>query len=221
MKNKKELKLLVVTSAVVIILYPLLSSASECIAACQANYCSSERTFGMAFGIFLADMLCVLLAMFLWFISPIGVLFLLGIKLFFSENASKVKRQFAVLIQFLSFLSWSSLMLVLIIAYIDSISYQVINVGGNMLNLAIKSGLGFMVFMVILALAENRILNEQSSKSESVKKKKTNSKQNRKEKDDDEPVETAGTGSGGIKNKIKNRIKKEIKKIINDKIDRL
>ena len=221
MKNKKELKLLVVTFAVVIILYPLLSSISECIAASQANYCSSEHTFGMAFGIFLTDMLYVLFAMLLWFVSPIGVLFLLGIKLFFSENASKVKRQFAVLIQFLSFLSWSSLMLVLIIAYIDSISYQVINVGGNMLNLAIKSGLGFMVFMVILALAENRILNEQSSKSESVKKKKTNSKQNRKEKDDDEPVETAGTGSGGIKNKIKNRIKKEIKKIINDKIDRL
>ncbi|MCK5491728.1 MAG: hypothetical protein KAJ14_01300 [Candidatus Omnitrophica bacterium] len=219
MKNKKELKSLIVIFAVAIILYPLLPFVNECIAVSQVNHCLGRHTFGAVFGAFLANILCVFLAMLLWFISPIGILFLLGIKMFFCENTSKLKRHFAVLIQFLAFLAWSSLMFILIIAYIDSISYQIINVGGNTLNLAIKSGLGFMIFMVMLALAENKILNEQNSRSESVKKKKTDPKQNRKGKNNDESVKIAGTR--GIKNKVKNRIKKEVKKAINDKIDKL
>ena len=89
----------------------------------------------------------VFLAMLFWFISPIGILFFWGIKLFFSEKASVLKRNFALLLQFLSFLSWSSLMFILLVVYIDSVSYKVLNLGGDILNLAIKSGFGFIIFM--------------------------------------------------------------------------
>ncbi|MBW6440435.1 hypothetical protein K0B03_00155 [Patescibacteria group bacterium] len=221
MKNKKELKWLIITLLVAIIIYLVLSSASKCALATQADFCSGGYTFGMSFSAFISNMFYVFLAMFFWFISPIGVLFLLGIKLFFSENASSVRRHIAMLIQFLSFLTWSSVMFILIVVYIDSTSYQVLGSGGAMLNLVIKSGLGFMIFMIILALAENNIINRQKCKLKNEKEKIKNIDENRREGKNSKFEENSGVKKGGIKNKIKNKIKEEIKEIIDNKIDKL
>lgn len=182
-------------------------------------------SFSLALSIFMADVLCVLFAMLFWFISPIGILFLLGIKLFFSEKASMIRRNFALLLQFLSFLSWSSLMFILLVVYIDSVSYKVLDLGGDILNLAIKSGFGFMIFMLILAVAERKIISKQKQNlekrnNESNDKEKNNSN-SKKRKKKEESVKIAGIEVGGIKSKVKRKIKEEIKEIIDDKIDRL
>ncbi|MCK4919057.1 MAG: hypothetical protein KAS01_01590 [Candidatus Pacebacteria bacterium] len=223
MKNKKKFTILITFFLVVIIIYLLSFFVGDCVPTYQTNCCFVSYAFNVSFSTFMADILLVFFAMLFWFISPIGILLLLGIKLFFSENASKAKKNFAILIQFLSFLSWLSLMFILIIVYIDSKSYQVLSLGGEMLNLAIKSGFGFVIFMIMLALAEKKILGDQNFKSENIESKKNNIKQNKnkKEKDSDESVKNNRIKSGGIKDRIKNRIKEEIKKVIDNKIDKL
>ncbi|MCK4891934.1 MAG: hypothetical protein KAS78_04655 [Candidatus Pacebacteria bacterium] len=222
MKIKKNLKIPIhIYSAMLLLLFLLLFLISKCSGACPINYCSSGYSFSLTLSIFMADLLRVFFAMLFWLISPIGILFLLGIKLFFSEKASVLKRNFALLLQFFSFLSWSSLMFILLVVYIDSIFYHILNLGGSMLNLAIKSGFAFVILMIMLALAENKIINDRSYKPKSIKSKKNNPRQNKEDKNDNESAKIIGTKTVGIKNRVKNKIKKEIKKIINNRIDKL
>lgn len=222
MNNKKNLKIstVLVLAAIIFALFVFL--AGESAAVCQTNY-HAGYSFGLALGAFITDLLFVLLAMLFWFVSPIGILFILGIKLFFSENASAVRKNFAMLLQFLAFLSWSSLMFILLVVYIDSVSYRVLNLGGDILNLAIKSGFGFFIFMLILSAAEKKMV----SSGQACEDKKGNDKNNKnscgenyfKEKGDNS--RRGRKKAGGIKEKIKNKIKEEIKEIVDDNIDRL
>ena len=214
MKIKKSFKLLIYAFLALFVLFLLASFACY----------STEPLFGLAFSIFMTDVLCVLFAMLFWFISPIGVLFLLGIKLFFSEKASVIRRNFALLLQFLSFLSWSSLMFILLVVYVDSVSYKILNLGGGVLNLAIKSGFGFMIFMIILAVAEKKIISEQKHYSgkrnnESDNKEKDNSDTKRRKKKE-ESIKIAGIEIGGIKQKIRRKLKENLKKIVDKEIDK-
>ena len=212
MKRKKSFKLLMYMFLTLFAFFPLASFACY----------STEPSFGLALSIFMADVLCVLFAMLFWFISPIGVLFLLGIKLFFSENASTIRRNFALLLQFLSFLSWSSLMFIFLVVYIDSVSYKVLDFGGDILNLAIKSGFGFMIFMLILAVAEKKIISKQKHNLEEKNNNKNlneNSNSKKREKKE-ESVKMAGIEVGGIKQKIRRKLKEDLKEIVDDEIDR-
>lgn len=232
MNAKKNLKISTVLVLAAIIFALFIFLANECAAICQTNYCAGY-SFGSALGAFIIDLLFVLFAMLFWFVSPIGILFLLGIKLFFSENASAARKNFAMLLQFLAFLSWSSLMFILLVVYIDSVSYGVLNLGGDVLNLAIKSGFGFFVFMLILSSAGKKMIsfgrtcgdkkdNDKNNKNNrgenSFKEKNDNSEKRKKKK---ESVRIAGVEFGGVKEKIKNKIKKGIKEIVDDKIDKL
>lgn len=231
MNAKKILKIstVLILAAIVFALFVFL--AEECVAICQTNNYPGY-SFGSALGAFIIDLLFVLFAMLFWFVSPIGILFLLGIKLFFSENASTVRKNFAMLLQFLSFLSWSSLMFILLIVYIDSVSYKVLNLGGDILNLAIKSGFGFFIFMLILSSVEKKMAssgqtynngkdnknNKNGCDKNNFKEKSDNSEKKKKKK---ESVKIAGIEFGGVKEKIKGKIKKGIKEIVDDKIDKL
>ncbi|MCK5084450.1 MAG: hypothetical protein KAQ64_02245 [Candidatus Pacebacteria bacterium] len=212
MKRKKSYKMPICVFLMLFVFFPLASFAC----------CSAASSFSLALNIFIADILYVLFAMLFWFISPIGVLFLLGIKLFFSKNASVVRKNFALLLQFLSFLSWSSLMFILLIVYIDSISYKVLDLGGNMLNLAIKSGFGFIIFMLILAVAEKQIISKQKHSlkreqdDDNDRKKNSNNLKN-KEK---ENIKKSGIECGGIKQKIRRKFKENLKKIVDKEIDK-
>jgi hypothetical protein len=232
MNIKKMLKIsrIFILAAIIFALFIFLTNESA--AVCQANYCAGY-SFGSALGAFIIDLLFVLFAMMFWFVSPIGILFILGVKLFFSENASMARKNFAMLLQFLSFLSWSSTMFILLVVYIDSVSYGILNLGGSILNLAIKSGIGFFIFMLILASLEKKMIssgktgedgksdniNNKDNFNESDSKKKNNGPEKRKSRK--ESVKIAGIEFGEVKEKIKNKIKKEIKEIVDDKIDKL
>ncbi|NOQ68080.1 hypothetical protein GQ568_01405 [Patescibacteria group bacterium] len=202
----------------------LLLLISKCSDVCPINYCSSGYSFSSSLSMFTADISRVFFAMLFWFISPIGVLFLLGIKLFFSEKASMIRRNFALLLQFLSFLSWSSLMFILLVVYIDSVSYKVFDLGGDILNLAIKSGFGFMIFMLILAVAEKKIifkqkhsLEKRNNESDGKEKNNSNSKKRKKK---EESVKIAGIEVGGIKQKVRRKLKENLKEIVDKEIDK-
>ncbi|MDF1498605.1 MAG: hypothetical protein P1P85_04620 [Patescibacteria group bacterium] len=222
MKNKKRLKMFMFTLLIVFAFIPLISLASDCVEAYRANYCLWISSFGLTMGTFMINLFYVLFALLFWFISPIGILFLLGIKLFFSWKASVIRRNFALALQILSFLSWSSLMIILLIVYLDSVSYRVLGIGGELLNLAIKSGFAFLFFMIILVFAERKIISRQKNynddkkkrdEEESKKRNKNPKKKNKKEKS----IKIAGIEFGGAKNKIK----EEIKEIIDNEIDKI
>jgi len=170
MKNEKRLKILGLMSLIVLVFIPFTSMASDCMEVYRANYCPWLSSFGLTMGTFMIDLFFVLFALLFWFISPIGILFLLGIKLFFSWKASVIRRNFALALQILSFLSWSSLMIILLIVYLDSVSYRVLGIGGELLNLAIKSGFAFLFFMIILVFAERKIISRQKNYTDDKKK---------------------------------------------------
>jgi hypothetical protein len=222
MNTKKLLKISRAFILTTIIFALFVFLASESAAVCQANYYAGY-SFGSALGAFIIDLLFVLFAMLFWFVSPIGILFILGIKLFFSENASTTRKNFAMLLQFLAFLSWSSAMFILLVVYVDSVSYGVLNLGGDILNLAIKSGFGFFLFMLILLSMEKKMVPSEKTRDD----KKENNKNNEnccgknyfKEKSSDSRKGEKKEGS--IKEKIKNKIKEEIKEVIDKKIDKL
>lgn len=222
MNAKKNLKILRIFILVMIVFALFMFLTKESAAVCQANYCAAEYSLGLMLGSFIIDLLLVLFAMLFWFVSPIGILFILGIKLFFSENASSIRKNFAILLQFLSFLSWSSAMFILLVVYIDSVFYGVLNLGGDILNLAIKSGFGFLIFMLILLSVEKKMFflgqsrgdrkgddrNNKNYCDNSFKEKADNSQKGRKKAE-------------SIKDKIKDKIKEEIKEAIDKKIDKL
>ncbi len=236
MNTKKNLKIPVVLILAAIVFALFVFLAKECVAACQTNYCAGYYSFGLALGAFIIDLLLVLFAMLFWFVSPIGILFILGIKLFFSKNASTIRKNFAMLLQFLALFSWSSAMFILLVVYIDSVSYGVLNLGGDVLNLAIKSGFGFFVFMLILSFLEKKMVfsgqacggengnngssgDDKNSRDEnSFEEEDSNLKKGKKKKGS---VKIAGIEFGGVEEKIKNKIKKEIKGIVEKEIDKL
>jgi len=221
MNTKKNLKISTALVLVMIIFALFLFLANESAAVCQTSYCAGYYSFGSALGAFMTDLLFVLFAMLFWFVSPIGILFILGIKLFFSENASMIRKNFAMLLQFLSFLSWSSVMFILLVVYIDSVSYGVLNLGGDILNLAIKSGFGFFIFMLILSFLEKKMI----SSGKTYGDKKGDNRNNKNCCDENNFKEKSGNSKKrekeSIKDKIKSKIKEEIKEIVDDKIDKL
>ncbi|MCK5466341.1 hypothetical protein KAI56_02470 [Candidatus Parcubacteria bacterium] len=153
---------------------------------------------------FMSIILVIFLALFLWAVSPVGILFFSSVRILFSKSSSMLKRKLAWIAQIIAFLTWGSIMFLLLVVYIDSVSYKVLNLGGDVLNLAIISGCAFFIVMILVIFVEKMIY------CNTKKNENNNSKNNSKK-----------IKSGGIKQKVKRKIKKEIKEIINDKIDKL
>ena len=180
----------------------------ECISECE----------GIRF--FLSVMLVIFLALILWIISPIGILFFLSAKTLLSKSSSRFKRKLAWMARGIAFLTWISVMFLLFIIYIDSVSYKVLDLGGDILNLAIISGLAFFVVMVLVIFVEKTICccDSNNKSNNNGSSDKTIPKRNKKPGDS---VKFAGIEFGGTKRKVKRKIKEEIKEIINDRIDKL
>lgn len=184
------------------------------------------------FNEFIAATLIMFLALFVWFVSPAGILFFGSAKMLFSPKSSPLKKKFAWILQGISFFIWLSFMSILFIVYLDSVWYNIFNLGGNTLNLAISSGIGFVFIMFLAVAVEKRIgkrkdaeryeISDDGSdtyeKNEKQKYEKEKRSSGNKKKSD--TVEIAGIEFGGIKEKIRKKIKKELKEVIDEEIER-
>ncbi|MCK5123296.1 MAG: hypothetical protein KAQ87_04095 [Candidatus Pacebacteria bacterium] len=148
--------------------------------------------------------LVIFLALFLWAVSPVGILFFSSVRILFSKSSSMLKRRLAWVAQIIAFLTWSSVMFLLLIIYIDSVSYKILNLGGDVLNLAIISGCAFFIVMILVVFIEKMIC------SGDVKKSKNN----------DNKINSKKIKSGGIKQKVRRKLKDNLKEIIDDEIER-
>lgn len=177
---------------------------------------------------FITTILFTFLMLVLWFVSPVGILFFLSSKILFSKKSSEVKRKIAWVIQGVAFLVWISLMTVLLIVYLDSISYNILGAGSAILDFAITSGFMFLLIMLAVCTMEKKaIMNNESENSrkgndnggkEKASDKKGNSKRNKKMNND---VKIAGAKTGGgIKAKVRRKIKEDLKEIVNDEIEK-
>ena len=199
-----------------VMLLPMVASAN-CSVASAVSACSDvEYPIGMTIGIFILDLLYVLVAMMLWVFSPVGILFFIALKLFFSKSPSLIKMKIALILQNLSFLTWLSVMLILFFLYLDSFTAQIFNLGGSFLTLAIKSGIGFMIFMLVLVYIEKKEIGKKKETARKTKADKTDKAEGVKKS----PKATKPK-SQGIKQKMKDVIKEDIKEIIDDQIDKL
>ena len=154
----------------------------------------------------------IFLALTLWIISPIGVLFLLSTRTLLSKSPSMLKRKFAWVIRGIAFLTWISVMFLLLIIYIDAVSYKILDLGGDVLNLAIISGVAFFVVMMLVIFIEKTICCcENDSNKKSIPKKNKKS---------DNSIKFAGIEFVGAKGKTKRKIKEKLKKIIGREIDK-
>lgn len=186
----------------------------------------------LTFNEFITAILIMFLALFVWFISPVGILFFGSAKILFSARSSLWKKKIAWTLQGISLLIWFSFMSILFIVYIDSVWYNIFNLGGNTLNLAISSGIWFVFIMFLMVSFEKRIgekkntgqyeINDDESdayeKSEKQEYKKEKKSPKNKKKSD--TVKIAGIEFGGTKEKVRKKIKEDLKEIIDEEIDR-
>lgn len=194
--------------------------------------CGIFNGYVLTFNEFIATTLIMFLALFVWFVSPAGILFFGSAKMLFSPKSSLWKKKIAWILQGVSFLIWLSFMSILFIVYLDSVWYNIFNLGGNTLDLAISSGIGFAFIMFLAVAVEKRIVKrknakryetnndksdiyEKSEKQEYEKEKK--SPGNKKKND---TIKIAGIEFGGIKEKIRKKIKEDLKEIIDEEIER-
>ena len=153
----------------------------------------------------------IFLALTLWIISPIGILFFLSARTLLSKSPSMLKRKFAWVIRGIAFLTWISVMFLLLIIYIDAVSYKILDLGGDVLNLAIISGVAFFVVMILVIFIEKTICCCENND------KRNTSKKNKKS---DNSIKFAGIEFVGAKGKTRRKIKEKLKKIIGREIDK-
>jgi len=181
-----------------------------------ANECSKVNFF-------ITTILFTFLMLVLWLISPVGILFFLSSKILLSRESSKLKRKIAWIVQGVAFLIWTSLMTVMLIVYIDSISYNILGARGAILDFAITSGFAFLFVMFMACIMEKKTITDSKSGNDNNKKEKTNNKKGDFEgnKKTDNRVKIAGAKTGsGIKAKVRRKIKEDLKEIVNDEIER-
>jgi len=166
----------------------------------------------------------IFFALILWMLSPVGILFFLGSGSLVSRRTSKLKRVFSWIAQLLALVIWLSFMILLMIVYLDSITLNVLGLGGGLLDTAIASGMAFFVVMFIFALYEKSIEYGSGKTSGFGKKKKDETEENRSgngnEKKGWEGAKIAGAEFVGFKDKVRRKIKEGLKEIVDDEIER-
>lgn len=169
----------------------------------------SDECDGIRF--FVSVIAVIFLALVLWAISPVGILFFLSAKTLLSKSPSMLKRKFAWVVRGIAFLTWISIMFLLLIIYVDAISYKIFNLGGDVLNLAIISGVAFFIVMILVIFIEKTICCRENNNKKNISERKKKS---------DDNIKFAGTESGGIKQKVRSKLKEDLKEIIDDEIDK-
>lgn len=168
--------------------------------------------------------LFIFLVLILWAISPIGILFFSASKTLFSKKSSAFKRKIAWIVQSVAFLTWASLMTIMLIIYLDSVSYNVFGVRSVILDFAIMSGFAFLFIMLLMCIIEKKtIANIKNEKArESSKERSINQEEdfkNNKKINEGVKIADAKTDSG-IKAKIKRKLKEDLKEIVDEEIDK-
>ena len=170
---------------------------------------------------FISVIVIMFLALVLWAISPVGILFFLSAKTLILKSSSMLNRKFAWVVRGIAFLTWTSVMFLLLILYIDAISCKIFNLGGDILNLAIISGVAFFVVMILVIFIEKTICCCGSSKKSNRRSNGGNNKSiPKRNKKPNDSVKFAGIEFGGIKQKVRRKLKEDLKEIIDDEIDR-
>lgn len=163
----------------------------------------------------------VFLAMILWMVSPVGLLFFLASGVLLSKRSSKLKRAIGWILQILALFVWISFMTILFILFIDSVTWNAFRFGGTFLDTAIVSGMAFFIVMFIYALYEMNIERQGNVFSENNgifgdkmdKKSSVNG-------GNDHCAWIDKIGLGEIKNKVRRKVKDGLKEIIDDEIER-
>lgn len=190
---------------------------------CQAiaSRCS-ETSF------FITTILFIFLMLVLWLISPVGILFFLSSKTLFSKEASVLKRKIARAVRGIAFLTWASLMTIMLIVYLDSLSYNILNFKSAVLDFAIMAGFAFLFIMLAVCVMEKKaIVNDRresnKKKEDDKEKERVNSKKEspgrNKKINNNTKIAGAKTG-GGIKAKIRRKLKEDLKEIVDDEIEK-
>ena len=186
-----------------------------------ANECSK-------ISFFVTMTLFTFLMLVLWLISPVGILFFLSSKVLFSRKSSELKRTIAWAVQGIAFLTWTSLMTVMLIVYLDSMSYNILSAGSAILDFAITSGFAFLFIMLIACIIEKKTIadsksgNSRKGNNGNEKEKTNDKKENHgknKKINNSAKIASAKIG-GGIKAKVRRKLKEDLKEIVDDEIER-
>ena len=97
------------------------------------------------------------------------------------------------------------------------------NLGSGILDLAIKSGFGFIIFMFILMVAEKKMILSQkydAKKKNSKNPGRGNGTGRERKTKKEESIKIAGIEIGGVKRKVKRKLKEGLKEIVNEEIDK-
>lgn len=188
-------------------------------------------------------------ALIFWTISPVGILFFLASIILLSAASSCLMRKIAWVLQIIAFLLWLSIISLILIAYIDSILFNILHLGGKALNVALLSGFVFAIIMFIFVTIEkrqgmkkmgNKTTNKNKSKVENesrdydykyekedviegevIKENKTDYKKKSKDKTKyNESIKFAKAYFSDIKNKIRRKIKEDLKEIVDEEIEK-
>ena len=232
MKTKNIITNLINVLVLAFLILPT-SSVQSAESACKYSFFSG---YLLMFNGLTNTILIMFLALFVWLISPVGILFFGSAKILFSPKSSLWKKKIAWILQGISFLIWSSFISVLLIIYLDSVWYNIFNFGGNTLNLLISSGVGFALVMFLMVTFEKKISEEKSEEKnaeryeingdandtykESEKQEYKKEKKSPKNKKKSDTIKIAGIEFSGVKEKIKKRIKEDLKEIIDEEIDK-
>jgi magnesium-transporting ATPase (P-type) len=204
------------------LLVPIVLSAHG-LAAHSENHlaeCGNIAAECLSSNIFLETMFFMFIALVIWTISPIGILFFLTARPLFSKNSSALIKKAAWAGQGIAFLMWLSAMTLLFIVYLDSIFYNILNLGGKVLSFALVSGLAFAFVMFVIIMLEKKSINSEKKQEEKQKEKSKQDKSKQDRKRNDSSIKIAGIELKGIKKKVKGKLKEDLKEIIDDEIDR-
>jgi hypothetical protein len=191
--------------------------------------CGNVVSECLSSSIFLETMFFMFIALVIWTVSPIGILFFLAARPLFSKNSSVLIRKIAWVGQGVAFLMWLSAMTLLFIVYLDSVFYNILDLGGRVLNFALVSGLAFAFIMFVIVMLEKKLARKETVKNEEGNNKSKKENENEKEKGSrneeekraNDSIKIAGIEFKGIKEKVKGKLKEDLKEIIDDEIDRL
>ena len=196
-----------------------------------ANLLALSDNHSLAYVVF-NNITVMFLVLLLWIVSPIGILFFLSAGSLLSGTSSNIKRKIAWVGQGMAFIGWISLMILFAVLYLDSVSFGVFRLGGEVLNVAILSGIAFGAVMFYVIIMEKSIGlpkkgrfkccrdNMFQEKEKSGENKKSDSGKEEPAEEKEGNLKFSGFEFGGIKRKARKRIKEELKEIVDKEIDK-
>ncbi len=223
----------------------ILASSNLSAQGSEAVYCNSAYS-NCANDIVMSYIANLLWALIFWTISPVGILFFLASIILLSTTSSYLARKIAWVLQVIALLVWLSIISLIFIAYLDSILFNILRLGGRSLNIALLSGFVFAIIMLIFVIIEkkqgmkkkaNKTTNKNESKVENesydeyknediiegeiIREHKTDDeKKSKNKKKFCENIKSAKTFFSNVKDKMRKKIKEDLKEIFDEEIEK-